>query len=97
MVHNYPSGGFAFDVVLNMLRCYEIPFDYNKNRDLISYITKNPESFEQTIKKDIVLDSALQKLERLSKLKIQDDLGQYDKLYQDVIGVGEFSIEQEKN
>lgn len=91
VINNYPTNSLGFQFILNQLKCYEIPTDYNKNRELIRYLRQNPEKLTDVMKKDIILDSTLQNLENLSNLKNdQTKKDEYNALYQKVISVGEY-------
>lgn len=91
VISNYPSKSLGFQFILNRLKCSEIPIDYDQNRQLIKYIRQNPEKLTEVLKKDIILDSALQNLENLSNLKNDETKkDEYNSLYQKVISVGEY-------
>ena len=81
VIDNYPSS------LSMLLRKNKIKsFDYEMNRRLMNEI-KNNKNIMNHIKKDIFIDDPSKKLEDLDTTKDEE---QYNKLYQDVISVGEY-------
>lgn len=81
VIDNYPSS------LSMLLRKNKIKsFDYEMNRRLMNEI-KNNKNIMNHIKKDIFIDDPSKKLEDLDTTKDEE---QYNKMYQDVISVGEY-------
>ena len=76
-------------LLLSPMRRNVKSYDYYEREDIISILRYNKEIMK-TISKNIYKDSILTKLNKLNSLDYETD--EYNKLYEDVISVGEYSI-----
>ena len=81
IIDNYPSN---LSVLLRKTKIKS--FDYNQNRELMREIRENNEIMNH-IKKDIYINKASKNLERLD---VVTDEELYERIYQNVISVGEY-------
>ena len=81
IIDNYPS-----KLSLLLLKNKIKSFDYTQNRELMNEIRENNEIMNH-IKKDIYINKATKNLERLD---VVTDEELYERIYQDVISVGEY-------
>ena len=84
IIDNYPS---KLRFLLTPMKTKINSYDYQHNRDLISEIKNNPKIID-SIKEDVFIDEVLSNLEKLNTLNPQSS--EYEKIYQDVISVGEY-------
>ena len=94
IIYNYPDDSSILSFFINRLKSQQLNRDYSLNRELIAVLDNECEVME-TIKEDIILDNALINLENLTIMKNSklENTKEYKILYDKVISVGEYSID----
>ena len=65
---NYPIENNLLKILVNQLKEYQTNIQHNRNKELLEFLAQNEDEVLQTLKEDVILDTALTKLERLSKV-----------------------------